>query len=308
MPDHLGTGGVPHASDRRPQSVVRRVHARRLPREVAPVRSRKLALVIAPFLLLSLLPGVVTAAQPKDTKAAHHAKVVKYWTPERIKNAKPRDFVFDPAKGTYKPAAKPAPPTAAATSPVPPGRATDDILNGDRPGLFTFGGGDYICSGSVVTEPKTGLSIVLTAGHCASENDGQTFATHWMFIPAFDTAPTYTCAQHDVRLLGRGRDLRATRRSRNAGGFNNTRRPARLGVRGREHRRQDRPPRLRSSTRPSASRSRSPSPASERHTTLERLRVSGGRPLQRQGPRRTARPDRSPTRTPATRRGRCPAT
>ena len=86
------------------------------------MRSRKLALVVAPFLLLSILPGAVTAAQPKDDKAAHHAKVVHYWTPERIKNAKPRDFEFDPAKGGFKPAAKPAPRRpAAATSRVPRG-------------------------------------------------------------------------------------------------------------------------------------------------------------------------------------------
>ena len=61
--------------------------------------------------------------------------------------------------------------------------------------LFTLGGSDYICSGSVVKEvPRTATqSMVLTAGHCASENDGSTKATNWMFIPSFDTAPTYTC-------------------------------------------------------------------------------------------------------------------
>ena len=162
------------------------------------MRSRKLALVVAPFLLLSLLPGVVTAAQPTDTKAAHHAKVVKYWTPERIKNAKPRDFVFDPAKGTYKPAAKPAPPPTGGGSVTGASwTGGGDILKGTGRVLFTLGGSDYICSGSVVKEvtEDTNRSIVLTAGHCASENDGTTKATNWMFIPSFDTAPTYTCGQ-----------------------------------------------------------------------------------------------------------------
>ena len=184
------------------------------------MRSRKLALVIAPFLLLSLLPGVTTAAQPKETKAAHHAKVVKYWTPERIKNAKPRDFVFDPAKGTYKPVAKPAPPSGGGTVTGASWTGSGDILKGTGRVLFTLGGGDYICSGSVVAESNTGRSIVLTAGHCASENDGSTKATNWMFIPSFDTAPTYTCAQttHGCwvadAIYGDAAFL-------NAGGFNN---------------------------------------------------------------------------------------
>ena len=127
------------------------------------MRSRKLALLFAPFLLLSLLPGVVSAAQP-DGKAAHHAKVIKYWTPERIKNAKPRDFVFDPAKGTYKPAAKPAPPSGGGSVTGASWTGGGDILNGTGRVLFTLGGSDYICSGSVV-------------------------------IPSLDTAPTSTCSQ-----------------------------------------------------------------------------------------------------------------
>ena len=155
MPDHRVTGECSPCVRPTAQFVVRRVHARRPPREVAPVRSRKLALVIAPFLLLSLLPGVATAAQPKDTKAAHHAKVVKYWTPERIKNAKPRDFVFDPAKGTLQARREArAAAAAAATSPVPRGPVRGDILKGTGRVLFTLGGGDYICSGSVVAESE----------------------------------------------------------------------------------------------------------------------------------------------------------
>ena len=89
--------------------------------------------------------------------------------------------------------------------------------------LFTLGGSDYICSGSVVQElsEDTARSIVLTAGHCASENDGSTKATNWMFIPSFDTAPTYTCGQTAYgcwvadAIYGDTAFL-------NAGGFNNT--------------------------------------------------------------------------------------
>ena len=36
--------------------------------------------------------------------------------------------------------------------------------------------------------------MVLTAGHCAIDETNGTFATNWMFIPEFDSAPTYTCS------------------------------------------------------------------------------------------------------------------
>jgi hypothetical protein len=47
----------------------------------------------------------------------------------------------------------------------------------------------------VVNDGSTsnGYSVVLTAGHCVTENTANTFATNWMFIPEFDTTPTYTC-------------------------------------------------------------------------------------------------------------------
>jgi hypothetical protein len=96
-----------------------------------------------------------------------------------------------------------------------------DILNGTGRVLFTLGGTDYICSGSVVAETDAAHSVVLTAGHCASENDGTTKATNWMFIPSFDTAPTYTCGQTTYgcwvadAIYGDSAFL-------NAGGFNDT--------------------------------------------------------------------------------------
>ena len=43
-----------------------------------------------------------------------------------------------------------------------------------------------------MSDGDTTHSIVLTAGHCAVENNG-VFATNWMFIPEFDTKPTYAC-------------------------------------------------------------------------------------------------------------------
>ena len=54
--------------------------------------------------------------------------------------------------------------------------------------------GDYICSGTVVTDNRNNYSIVLTAGHCAYDASDGGFARNWMFIPEFDSAPSYTCS------------------------------------------------------------------------------------------------------------------
>ncbi len=142
---------------------------------------------------MSILPGAVNAAPPKDAKAAHHAKVIAYWTPGRIRNATPRDFTFDAARG-FQPKAKPGTGGGGGSIVGASWTAGGDILNGTGRVLFTLGGSDYICSGSVVQESNANQSIVLTAGHCATENDGATAATNWLFIPSFDTAPTYTCS------------------------------------------------------------------------------------------------------------------
>ncbi len=52
--------------------------------------------------------------------------------------------------------------------------------------LFTMGGVDYVCSGSVVDDSSGSSSLVLTAGHCAYDETGGAFATNWMFVPNYE--------------------------------------------------------------------------------------------------------------------------
>jgi hypothetical protein len=64
--------------------------------------------------------------------------------------------------------------------------------------LFTMGGKQYVCSGSVAEDgggkaDQNGNALVLTAGHCVWDQAAGEFATNWMFLPDFDSAPTYTC-------------------------------------------------------------------------------------------------------------------
>ncbi len=153
---------------------------------------RRLALLIASLLLVGLLPGQVAAASPAGV-ASHHAKVLAYWTPARMKAATPRDFVFDPARG-FQPLAKPGGGGGTGTVTGASWTGGGKMLTATGRALFTMAGVDYICSGSIVKDGSTGRSVVLTAGHCVVENDG-TFATNWIFIPSFDTSPSYDCAK-----------------------------------------------------------------------------------------------------------------
>jgi hypothetical protein len=181
------------------------------------MRSR-IALIVAPLLLLSLLPGAVSAAPARDARAAHRAQVLAYWTPARMRAATPRDFTFDAVRG-FHPAAKPG---GGGGTKVTGASYTGGgaILKATGRVLFTMAGIDYICSGSVVAEGNGAQSIVLTAGHCVVENDG-TFATNWLFIPEFDTAPTYTCAS-TVYGCWVADALYADAAFASAGGFNDT--------------------------------------------------------------------------------------
>jgi V8-like Glu-specific endopeptidase len=140
--------------------------------------------LLAALMLSTMLPGVVGARVPMT----EHERIIAYWTPERIANARPRDFVMT-ASGHLVPQARPG----------GGGGGASWTLNGaieTRSGrvLFHQGNGDWICSASVVNDGSTtdAYSIVVTAGHCAYDGaDG--WATNWMYIPDFDDAATYTC-------------------------------------------------------------------------------------------------------------------
>jgi V8-like Glu-specific endopeptidase len=139
--------------------------------------------------------GGAMAAKPAQTA---HQRTLAYWTAARIANAKPRDFVRTPAGGFQKaqPNAKPSRPGGGGTGSVTGASWTQrgqiQVTSGKV--LFTLNSGDYICSGTVVNDNQTNVSIVLTAGHCGYDGSDGGFARNWTFYPDFDDAPTYTCA------------------------------------------------------------------------------------------------------------------
>jgi hypothetical protein len=149
---------------------------------------------------LFTLAAPVLAGRPSGA-GAERARILSYWTPARIAAAVPRDFSFDAVRGytasrAPTPKAKPSPGDGTVTGASWP-NGKGKIYTASGRVVFTMDGSDWICSGSVVTDSRSGYSIVLTAGHCAYDEtaDGALngFATNWMYIPQFDSNPTYTC-------------------------------------------------------------------------------------------------------------------
>ncbi|PXY31399.1 trypsin-like serine peptidase [Prauserella muralis] len=132
------------------------------------------------------LAGPAVAAPSADAAASvgvvrHQAattdseqdRVEAYWTPARMKSAKPAESRFTGGKAPAKAAAKKARAAAVPESPQP------------RLGkvFFTLGGQNYVCSGTA-TSSSNG-DVVTTAGHCLNEGPGA-FATNFAFVPAYN--------------------------------------------------------------------------------------------------------------------------
>ena len=176
----------------------------------------RFAAAVSILILTLALPAAVGARDTGHAAASERASTIAYWTPERIAHAIPRDFE---RTGAGRFAAK-GRPGGGAPAAVTGASWTGNGLVERQSGriLFSMGGSDWICSGSVIDDTSTGngYSTVLSAGHCAFDSaDG--WATKWMYIPDFDDAPTYTCA-NSASAAGRrpvSRSIRSS--SRRAG-------------------------------------------------------------------------------------------
>jgi V8-like Glu-specific endopeptidase len=143
------------------------------------------------------------AAHGPDVTAAE--AVAAYWTPERMRAAKPiedstryadaaRAFErrvqdrqadtrgtersFPPAAGALgAPAAVPAALNPNFASNHPTARTSGKVF-------FQMSGGTFQCSGTVIN--SEGQDTVWTAGHCVHGGAGGAWATNWQFVPAFD--------------------------------------------------------------------------------------------------------------------------
>lgn len=153
---------------------------------------RRFPAIIAAILLLASTAAVAPLVSAEDGARVRHEQVVAHWTPERLKAAVPRDFVLD-ATGNFVPKAKPG---GGGSGSVTGASWTKGgvILKASGKVYFEMGGSAYVCSGSVATDSRSSYSLVLTAGHCAYDETTGQAATYWLFIPEFDSAPTFDCA------------------------------------------------------------------------------------------------------------------
>jgi len=162
------------------------------------MRRSRAVIAAALLTLLALLPIAAAPVLAKSQPTAEQARVLSYWTRERIAKAMPRDFVRN-ANGRFS-LAKPLPQARPG-----PGSGNNVIgaswtgggavlkLSGKV--LFTLNSGDYICSGTLISDSANDRSIVVTAGHCSYAAADGGFARNWTFYPEFDTNATYTCSQ-----------------------------------------------------------------------------------------------------------------
>ncbi len=105
--------------------------------------------------------------------------------------ATPRDFVRTGA-GSFKPLARPG--TGGGNVVGASWTKGGQVLRTSGKVFFSMGGSTYVCSGAATSDSRTGHSLVLTAAHCAYDEVARAFATNWMFIPEYDSAPTRTCS------------------------------------------------------------------------------------------------------------------
>lgn len=129
------------------------------------------ALLITFLLCLALAPSALAVSVDAKRVTQSRAAVVKYWTKERMRNAKPADQAID-ARGRVLRAAA-AFDSYEHPTPYPPQHGKV---------FFTLGGTNYVCSGTSLNSSNG--SVVWTAGHCVNEGPGA-YATNWAFVPAY---------------------------------------------------------------------------------------------------------------------------
>jgi hypothetical protein len=172
-------------------------------RTTASGAARVGTLTVATLALIAAAVGPAAAASPNaEARAkAEHERIVRYWTAERIADAQPRDFERAP-NGTIQPRAKPSKPPGGgggggSTVTGASWAGEGPVVTKTGKVLFTMGGSNYVCSGTVVADKGSmpNHSLVLSAAHCIYDEAADVFATNWIFVPSFDTSPTFTCAQ-----------------------------------------------------------------------------------------------------------------
>jgi hypothetical protein len=139
----------------------------------------------------SAIPGL--GADTAASRAAA-ARVERFWTPQRMREAKPLEYRVGP-RGHGRPRALAPPPVAGASAIKPTIVPNPEELPNAVEGRIFFTQGPFVgfCSGTAIDSPTR--QLVLTAGHCVATGPqrrrGNVFSSFIEFVPAYNagTAP-----------------------------------------------------------------------------------------------------------------------
>ncbi len=157
--------------------------------ESAKTRSVALATTCAALGLLAAcsLPAAATASSTTATERAEVAKVRRYWTPARMRSARPLELSVDAAGNSHLElgAAVPAGGASISWAEVQTPSELPYAVNGR---IFLRQAGERaFCSGTAINSPTR--QLVLTAGHCVAtgprRNGPNIMSNYIEFVPAY---------------------------------------------------------------------------------------------------------------------------
>lgn len=134
------------------------------------------------------MPTKAPAATNSHTQVDSQEALEAYWTPERMKNAKPGNTINSQGWGEQ---GRSIMPKAGAEAQAAPQPKAAPLKRAGSPApvshigkvFFTLGGQNYVCSANAVQ--STNQSTVATAGHCTYDiNAG--WASKFVFVPAYN--------------------------------------------------------------------------------------------------------------------------
>ncbi|MGN6275565.1 MAG: trypsin-like serine peptidase [Solirubrobacterales bacterium] len=151
-----------------------------------------LAIAVVVLVVLALTEGAGASghAHPSSSPAAAGepaavSRVLRYWTPTRMRSARPLDLVLESNGRPSIRLGRPAPAAGASFLAVEGPEAPPNSVNGR---IFVKQGKlRGYCSGTAIDSPTR--QLVLTAGHCVNNGhlDGHTIWSQYLeFVPAYD--------------------------------------------------------------------------------------------------------------------------
>jgi hypothetical protein len=143
---------------------------------------RRIYALMVVLVTWGMLASVASASVESKRVNQSRAEVVSYWTPERMRNAKPADRQIGGKPVPNAKGGKPGTGTKPGSAVEVTSSYTTFPTSTNGKVFFTENGLNYVCSGTALASGNE--SVVWTAGHCVNEGPGD-YVTNWAFVPAY---------------------------------------------------------------------------------------------------------------------------